>query len=95
MAIKSKSEILDSIKEHFADDTSDSTLSFLEDVSDTMNDFESRASDTTNWKTKYEENDKEWRNKYKERFFNAPANETEHDGPEPTKKLMTYEDLFK
>lgn len=94
MAIKSKSEILDSIKEHFGDDTSDSMLSFLEDVSDTMNDFEQRASDTTDWKQKYEDNDKEWRAKYKERFFSKPIEEPEPDS-EPPKKYMTYDDLFK
>lgn len=94
MAIKSKSEILDSIKEHFANDTSDSMLSFLEDVSDTMNDFESRASDTTNWKQKYEDNDKEWREKYKERFFSKPVEEPDPE-PEQPKRYMSYEDLFK
>ena len=94
MAIRSKSEILDSIKEHFGDDTSDSMLSFLEDVSDTMNDFETRASDNTNWKQKYEDNDKEWREKYRDRFYNSPSSQPEPD-QEPPKKPMNYEDLFK
>lgn len=93
--IKSKTEILESIKQAFQDDTSDSTLSFIEDVTDTFNDLESKVNDSTDWKTKFEENDKQWREKYKERFFSAPVNPTE---PVPPKQEddapMSYEDLF-
>lgn len=97
--VKSKTEIMEAIKEAFKDNSSDSTLSFIEDITDTLDDLESKASDTTDWKQKYEDNDKEWREKYKERFFSAPVSgansvpasnpDTEDDSP------TTYEDLFK
>ena len=76
--VKTKDELLASIKERFKDDTSDETISFIEDVSDTINDLETRASDETDWKSKYEENDKQWREKYRDRFFNS-----EGDGNKP------------
>lgn len=98
MSVKSKTEILDAIKEKFGDDTSDSTLSFLEDVSDTFKDLESKSSDSTNWKAKYEENDKAWRQKYHDRFFssdddkNDDNDDNESDEDEAPK---TFDDLFK
>lgn len=96
MAVKSKEDILNVIKDKFKDDTSDSTLSFIEDVSDTINDLEQKASDETNWQQKYEENDKQWREKYKERFFSAPVKEEEPEtDPEPESNTpKTFADLF-
>ena len=92
--VKTKDELLASIKERFKDDTSDETISFIEDVSDTINDLETRASDETDWKYKYEENDKQWREKYRDRFFNSESKEDEHlddDTPKP----LSFDDLFK
>ena len=97
MSVKSKTEILDAIKEKFGDDTSDSTLSFLEDVSDTFDDLESKSNDSTDWKSKYEENDKAWRQKYHDRFFssdddkNDDKNEDYDEGEAP----KTFDELFK
>ena len=87
MAIRSKEDILSSIKEKFKDDTTDSTLSFIEDINDTINDLESKAKDEQNWKQKYDENDRQWREKYKERFFSGgsedghktPPDEDQHE----------------
>lgn len=91
--VRTKDELLASIKDRFKDDTSDETISFIEDVSDTINDLETKASDETDWKSKYEENDKQWREKYRDRFFNS-----EGDGPkqldEEQPKPMNFEDLF-
>jgi len=100
MAVKSKEEILNSIKERFVDDESDETLAFIEDITDTINDLESKTSDTTDWKSKYEENDKEWRKKYKDRFFATPDNGTEpksvdEEIPINEDKHLTYDELFK
>lgn len=104
--VKTKDEILVSIKERLKDDTSDEALSFIEDVTDTINDLEHKAQDETDWKSKYEENDKEWREKYKERFFSGEpvANipiataETETEERVPGYKddgtPMTFNDLF-
>ena len=96
MSVKSKTEILASIKEKFADDTSDSTLTFLEDVSDTLDDFEEKSKDSTDWKAKYEENDKTWRQKYHDRFFSGEGKEgDEGDDPQNEDEPLSYEDLFK
>lgn len=94
--IKSKTEIMDSIKARFAEDTSDSTLSFIEDISDTFDDFAAKASDSTDWKAKFDENDKAWRQKYHDRFFSNEETPKESDPLEETEqpKPMNYEDLF-
>lgn len=101
MAVKTKEEILNSLKEKFGDDNSDGTLSLLEDVSDTYDDMSSQIEKSGEWKEKYEQNDKEWREKYKERFFSKPAEDDDSllDPPIDTitepKKTMTFDDLFK
>ena len=97
MAIRSKEDILETIKTRIGDDTSDETLSFLEDITDTMNDYEERLSGETDWKNKFEENDKEWRKKYAERFFGKePEEETEDiEEEKEEKEVKTYADLFK
>ena len=105
--VKTKEEILGSIKDKFKDDTSDEALSFIEDVTDTINDLEHKAQNETDWKSKYEENDKEWREKYKERFFSGdpvqPSTATETE-PEKEEHIpgykddgtpMSFSDLFK
>lgn len=97
MAVKSKEEIMESLRESFSEQASDSVLSILEDVSDTLDDFENKISDETDWKTKYEENDEMWRNKYKERFFSAEentGNQTNED-EETENKPKTFQELFK
>lgn len=92
--VKTKDELLASIKERFKDDTSDETISFIEDVSDTINDLETRASDETDWKSKYEENDKQWREKYRDRFFNSEG-KVDENLDDDTPKPMSFDDLFK
>lgn len=91
--VRTKDELLASIKDKFKDDTSDETISFIEDVSDTINDLETKASDETDWKSKYEENDKQWREKYRDRFFNADGDGNKPLDEEPSKP-MNFEDLF-
>ena len=95
--IRTKSELLDSIKARLGDDTSDEALALVEDVTDTLDDFESKTSDSTNWKEKYEENDAQWRQKYKDRFFSGGSSDdgTDDDSiEEPAKKPLSFEDLF-
>lgn len=102
MSVKSKDEILSSIKAKLGEDTSDEAIALIEDVSDTFDDLsKSSNSDGIDWQKKYEENDKKWREKYRDRFFNSTADDPEDDPeddenePEPEVKKMTYEDLFK
>lgn len=97
MSVKSKEEILESIKTLIGENDSDESISFLEDVTDTLNDYSERLSDSEDWKSKYEENDKKWREKYRDRFFNF---NNDIDGVEDyTEKedevKVKFEDLFK
>ena len=70
MAVRSKDEILATIKDRIGEDTSDEALALIEDINDTYDDLDARISEAGDWKTKYETNDAEWRQKYKERFLN-------------------------
>ncbi len=94
--VKTKEEILNSIKEILKDDTSDSALSLIEDLSDTLDSV--KPSDETDWKTKYEENDAQWRQRYRDRFFSKPAQEEDDNdepAPDETSEPKTFSDLFK
>lgn len=93
MAIRTKEELFNLLKDRVGEDTSDESLAFLEDVQDTVNDLESRVG-STDWKQKYEDNDKMWRDKYKQRFFSSEPIKKEEEEEEKPKKL-TFEDLFK
>lgn len=110
MAVLSREDLLNSIKDKFKDDTSDDTLTLIENVSDTINDLTEKSSGEEDWKKKYEENDKQWREKYKERFFSGdtstkqePATRTEPDNDTEERvpgyhydgTPMTFDDLFK
>lgn len=94
MAILTKEQLMESIKNRVGEDTSDDTLTFIENVNDTI---ESMSTDkNTDWKQKFEENDAAWRQKYKDRFFNAsPDNEEDDDDFGSPEKPMTFEALFK
>ena len=97
MAVKTREEIIESVKEILADNTDDNTITFLEDITDTITDLEDKAKgDGTDWKAKYTENDEAWRKKYKERFYSNDDtddndNENDNEHTEPPKK---FEDLF-
>ena len=100
MAVLTKEQMLERIKQRIGEDTSDEALKLIEDVSDTINDYETKTKDTTDWEKKYKENDEQWRKKYKDRFFNAPAkdekNDSESDDDDESKEnKLTYENLFK
>lgn len=98
MAVRSRDEILESLRARVGDSTDDDTLAFIEDVTDTLSDYETRVSDSTNWKEKYETNDAEWRQRYRDRFFGNPESEvveTDSVVETETVKPMTFEDLFK
>lgn len=98
MAVRSREDILNAIRERVGEQNDDDTITFLEDVTDTLTDLETRANgDGEDWKTKYEENDASWRKRYTERFFSGEPNDPDPDPepePEPEEKL-TFESLFK
>lgn len=94
MAILTKEQLMESIRNRVGEDTSDEALAFIENVNDTI---ENMSNDkNTDWKAKYEENDAAWRQKYKDRFFNTSSEDIDDDLVEDGKKKpMTYEALFK
>ena len=97
MAIKTKQEILEKIRQRFGEDTSDETIGLIEDVTDTFDDYERRSADNTEWEKKYNELDAEWRKKYTDRFFSGePVQEMSEEQPvEQPEENLTYENLFK
>ena len=97
MAVKTREELLESIRARVGEQTDDETISFLEDVTDTLTDLETRANGNgENWEQLYKDNDAEWRKKYTERFFSSDPTEPKVTNPiiEETKP-KTFEDLFK
>ena len=98
MAIKTKEELLETIRSRIGDDSSDETIAFLEDVTDTFSDLESKAKgDGKDWKAEAERIDAEWRTKYRDRFFNVkPPEDDPDDEPDVPDGVvnMSFEDLF-
>ena len=97
MAVKSKEELLESIKGLLADDTSDASIALLEDITDSFDEQKTQA-ETEDWKKKYEENDREWRQKYRDRFFSTGSEDVpppKELQPEPDNSPKKFEDLFK
>lgn len=96
MAVKSKEELLESIKGLLADDTSDESIALLEDITDSF-DAQKSKTETEDWKKKYEENDREWRQKYRDRFFSTGSEDVPQpkEEPEPDNSPKRFEDLFK
>lgn len=97
MAIRTREEILDTVRGVIGENADDQTLELLADITDTMNDLENRANNNgENWEQKYRENDAEWRRKYRDRFFSGKSSEVAEDDPEPQpRKNYTFENLFK
>lgn len=104
MAILSKEDFFNLIKERTKDSTDDETLKFIEDATDTINSLSDTGGE--DWKTKYEDNDKMWRQKYKDRFFSAGDSagnehrqkyEEEEEEEEKDKEIVAenFEELFK
>lgn len=93
MAVRTREEILESIRTRVGEATDDDTISFIEDVTDTLTDLETKANgDGEDWEKKYRENDESWRKKYTERFFSKEPEAESDPKPEPIK---TFADLFK
>lgn len=90
--VRTKEELLSSIREVFGDNTDDNSLAVIEDISDTMDSF----NDGKDWKAEAERIDKEWRQKYHDRFFNPTSEKDEDplDAGDPEPKKYRFEDLF-
>lgn len=96
MAVRTREEIISSVRARVGEQTDDETIAFIEDISDTLTDLETRAKgDGTDWKAKYEENDAEWRKKYTERFYSSsPEDNPPLPNPDGTPKPKTFAELF-
>lgn len=98
MAVRTREEILESIRNIVGDNTNDETLQILEDVTDTFTDFENKTADQTDWKARYKENDEGWRKKYAERFYTGdpsiPPKNVDEPDEEPDDKPTRFEELF-
>ena len=69
MAVRTRDELLESIRNIVPDVTSDAAITLIEDVTDTLADRE------VDWQARYEANDKEWRERYASRFFEEKKDE--------------------
>lgn len=101
MAVRSKDEIMQMLRDRIGESTDDDTIHFVEDVTDTLEDYESRTGTAAEWEKKYNDNDAEWRKRYTERFFSPapagdPAASPDPDPEDPAghEAPKTYEDLF-
>ena len=96
MAVKTREEIIESVRAIVGEQNDDETIAFLEDITDTLTDLETKAKgDGTDWKTKYEENDAKWREKYAERFYSSEPNpDPEPPKPDDATKPKTFAELF-
>ena len=96
VAIRTKEELMESIRSRLGDDNSDEAIGLLEDISDTYTDMETKANGGgEDWKSKYEANDAAWRQKYRDRFFGKGSDDDDEPDEQPDSKPMTYEQLFK
>ena len=92
--VKSKDEILASIKSRLGEDTSDEAIALVEDINDSFDDLTTRVNEAGDWKQKYEENDAAWKKKYRDRFY-ARVEEEDVEDKTPETKKKTFNDLFK
>ena len=100
MAVKTKDEILQSVRSIIGESTDDNVLELLEDITDTINDYDEKTKE--NWKAKYDELDETWKKKYKERFFNDDIEIEKEKEKEKEKEIeeekdeieITFNDIF-
>lgn len=97
MAILTKEQALQRLKDRIGDDVSDEALAIIEDFNDTFDDYETRSKgDGENWKSKYEDLDATWRKKYKDRFFTSPeeVKEEQEENVKDDGKTKSFDELF-
>lgn len=107
MAVKSKDELLSSLKSIIGDTPSDEALTLLEDMSDTLDNSTGGSSDED--KKKIEELEKQvkdtdemWRKRYADRFLNPSDdnggsdddNSDDENGDDDDESPKTFEELF-
>ena len=93
MAIKTRDEIMTSLKTILGDNTSDEAIALVEDVHDTIGegDLARRVKELETEKT---ELDNSWRKKYRDAFFTGEPEQVDEPKDEPSTP-KSFEDLFK
>ena len=107
MSVKTKDEILTSVKALLGDTPDDNGIALLEDISDTFDNSTGGSSDEDKktieeLKKQVEETDKAWRQKYSARFLNPTGSddplddpaEDPQDNPKEDNSPKKFEDLF-
>lgn len=108
MSVKSKDELLKSLKTVIGDNTSDEVLTLIEDITDTLDNSTGSSSEEDKKKiqeleNKVKETDEMWRKKYTDRFFNPDTNKPSDDTDDGTddgeddgddNSPQTFNDLF-
>lgn len=101
MAVRTKEEIMQMIRERVGENTDDDTIKFVEDVSDTLDDYDNKTGTAAEWEQRYNDNDAEWRKRYTERFFSAAPTGDQNTSPDPDPEdpadheaPKTYDELF-
>lgn len=61
MAVRTREELLNHVKNLLGERSDDEALAIIEDFTDSI--------DAEDWRAKYNENDAAWRARYRERFF--------------------------
>lgn len=92
MAVKTREELMSSIKNYLGEDTSDEALSLVQDISDTLGD--SNAQTVADLRQQLKDQDETWRKKYRDTFFSGTPDKDGDDPPEPNKP-RTFAELFK
>lgn len=98
MAVRTRDELMESVRTRFGEDTSDEAIQFIEDLTDTLTELEKNEGE--DWQKKYEENDKMWREKYTNRFYSSDSTQAEtiidvtESVVEESEEKKTFEDLF-
>lgn len=94
--VKSKEEIMTSLKGVIGESTDENVLTLLEDIDDTLSvDNSAAVKELEDWKNKYNALDEDWKKRYRDRFF-GDVDETEDVifKDDETEEKLTYESLF-
>ena len=98
MAIRTREELMESVRAYVGEDTTDNALYLIEDVNDTIADSDEwrlrYEQNDKEWRLRYEQNDKEWREKYKARFFSDVEKKDEEPPDSEDKIEKTIDELF-
>lgn len=89
MSVRTKDELMNSLKDFLGDNTSDEAIALVQDISDTLGD--SNAQTVADLRQQLVDQDNTWRKKYRDAFFSGTPDKDEEEQP---KRPRTFEELF-